>query len=364
MFRKHVSKLLSAYCHGELEALESSRVTLHVQTCSRCRAELEQIRIGIDLAERLPTVSAPESLWKDIEPLLKVVPLSREPKRRFVPAFTWQQVALASAGVFVALVAVVAWYLISRSSSPWEVVVLDPGYVQIGDKAVYDSGELSVGEYLETRTARVKIKVGKIGDVDVDLGSRVRVIQARPLEHRLGLEHGRLHARIWAPPKLFFVNTPWAEAVDLGCEYTLEVNDAGDGFLRVVSGFVQLVLGGRESTVPAEAACATRAGIGPGTPYFEDASDAFRSALEVVDFGSGNQRIAALNQVLSEARRRDSLTLWHLLSRVDGEERGQVYDRLAELVPPPEGVTRQGIMALDGEMLESWFFDVQTSWFN
>jgi hypothetical protein len=275
---------------------------------------------------------------------------------------TWRQLALVNGVLFVALIGLVAWYLVRQSSSPWQVIVLDPGYIQIGDETVHDSGELSVGDYLETRTARALIKVGTIGAVDVEQGSRLRLIEAQALEHRLALERGRLHARIWAPPKLFYVNTPSAEAIDLGCEYTIEVNEAGDAFLQVATGFVQLLLGGRTSLVPAEAACETRAGIGPGTPYFENASQAFRMALTTVDFESGNERNAALDLIISEARQRDSLTLWHLLWRVDGQDRERVYDRLAEHVPPPDEVTREGVLSLNKEMLDEWFFLVQASW--
>src|SRR5438876_1202274 len=95
---------------------------------------------------------------------------------------------------------------------------------------------------------------------------------------------GRMSARISAPPKLFFVNTPSAVAEDLGCAYTLEVDDAGNSLLRVTLGWVALQLKDRESLVPAGAACATRPGIGPGTPYFEDASELFRTALAKLDF--------------------------------------------------------------------------------
>ena len=53
----------------------------------------------------------------------------------------------------------------------------------------------------------------------------------------------------------------------------------GASLLHVTSGWVALQLKDRESMVPAGAACATRPGIGPGTPYFEDASQTFRTAL-------------------------------------------------------------------------------------
>src|SRR2546430_7537410 len=93
-----------------------------------------------------------------------------------------------------------------------------------------------------------------------------------------------MSARISAPPKLFFVNTPSAVAEDLGCAYTLEVDDAGNSLLRVTLGWVALQLKDRESLVPAGAAGATRPRDGPGPPNFHDASELFRTALAKLDF--------------------------------------------------------------------------------
>ena len=39
--------------------------------------------------------------------------------------------------------------------------------------------------------------------------------------------------------------------------------------------------------------------------------------------------------------------MWHLLTRGSLEERGRVYDRLAALAPPPDGVTRELVLAGD-----------------
>ncbi len=154
-----------------------------------------------------------------------------------------------------------------------------------------------------------------------------------------------MHATIWAPPGNFVVDTPSAVAVDMGCRYTLEVDERGAGLLRVEAGWVGFEHRGLQSLVPAGAMCATRTGIGPGTPSFETASPAFSEALETIDFGpAGDARRAALDRVLAEARARDALSLWHLLTRVEGEDRARVFDRLQALVPAPAGVTRDGIL--------------------
>ena len=65
-----------------------------------------------------------------------------------------------------------------------------------------------------------------------------------------------------------------------------------------------------------------------------------------------------MNVVLSAARKRDGLSLWHLLSSTEGPARERVYERLAALVPPPAGVTREGVLALEERMLDRWRWEL------
>lgn len=276
---------------------------------------------------------------------------------RFRPALVrsrWAWVAAAAAAV--AGIAAL-WLLARRPASGWEVVRID-GAPKIASGRIGGTRNLPVGGWVETDAAsRAEIKIGFIGEATIEPSTRVRLLRAGPMEHRLALDRGTLHARIWAPPRLFYVETPSAVAVDLGCTYTLSVDDAGGSLLRVTAGWVAFELLGRESFVPAGAMCVTRPGIGPGTPCFEDASPALRDALVQLDFGreDAGVRARSLALVLEQARPRDALTLWHLLSRVQGEERARVYDRLVALTPPPAGVTREGILAGERRMMDLWW---------
>jgi hypothetical protein len=166
---------------------------------------------------------------------------------------------------------------------------------------------------------------------------------------------GTVTAVILAPPRQFVVETPSAAAVDLGCAYTLQVDAQGAAMVTVVAGWVSFETGGRESFIPAGARCTTRPGLGPGTPYFTDASAAFKNALTALDLGGDAPAPATLAAVLAEARREDALTLWHLLARRRGAEREAVYERLATLTPPPAGVTRAGVLQGDRAMLDRWW---------
>ena len=364
MFNKHVAKHLSAYCHGELRAEESRRVAEHLLACGRCRREYDEIKLGVQLAERLPQVSAPAEMWGEIEALLDGQmrkPAFQMKPRRFAFAFNPYGIAAVSAALLVAIVTGVV-YLRNYGPRPsWEVESL-AGVPRIDGDGIGNTGRLAIGESLETDGAsRARISVGAIGQVDIDPNSRVRLVETDVTEHRLALDRGRMEAHIWAPPRLFFVDTPSAEAIDLGCAYTLAVDDTGRGLLHVTLGWVALVRNGRESYVPIGAMCETRPGTGPGTPYFEDAGDEFREALEKFDFESGGAD--ALNTVLKESRDRDTFTLWHLLQRVDGGEREKVLDQMIALVGLPEGVTRQGVLSLDQKMLEYWKDELDTVWF-
>jgi hypothetical protein len=112
--------------------------------------------------------------------------------------------------------------------------------------------------------------------------------------------------------------------------------------------------------VPAGGTCITRPGQGPGTPFFGDASARFLDELTRFDFENGGAD--ALLAVLAEARERDTLTLIQLLARTRGSNRAKVFDRLAEIAPPPEGVSRAGILRLDTAMLESWTKELTWLW--
>ena len=366
MFSRHVTKDISAYCQGELSAEASRQFAEHVIACAKCRREFEEIKLGIRLAEQLPLVSAPETLWSEIESSLRA-----ERKSSAVVVNRWWQARVAAvAAVLLVVGGLGVWWFWTRGSKndlpkgSWQVQSLN-GAPRIGEKRIGARGQLGVGEWLETDgSSRAQIAVSSIGQVNIGENTRVRLVETEPTEHRLELARGKLSARIWAPPRLFFVDTPSAVAADLGCSYTLEVKDDGAGVLRVTTGWVALELKDRESMVPATAACETRPGVGPGTPYFEDAPATFLKALETVDFGNdAAAKAEALNVMLTQARTRDTLTLWHLLARVAGNDRARVYDKIATFVPPPDGVTREGVLKLDQTMLDRWKDSLEASWF-
>ena len=244
----------------------------------------------------------------------------------------------------------------TRSTAPWDVARVH-GQPRIESTPVDGTARIAVGQTLVTdATSQARVIVSTIGQVTVDANSRVRLVATREGLHQLALERGTLHAFITAPPGQFIVDTPSARATDLGCVYTLHVDEEGGGLLSVTAGWVSFEFKGRESFVPAGASCRTDAMRGPGTPRYDDATQQFRDALDDVDYaGDPARQAAALTYVLEHARRHDAVTLWHLLARVDGRDRGRVFDALAARVPPPPGVMRDSVLRLDGAALDAWW---------
>ena len=246
-----------------------------------------------------------------------------------------------------------------KTLASWNVETL-AGTPKVGNS--FENEKLAVGQFLETdANSRAKIEVANIGNVEIAPNSRVQLVNSTSNEHRLSLERGILQAQILAPPRLFIVDTPSAVAVDLGCAYTLEVDKEGNSKLHVTSGFVALEKGGRESIVPAGAIALTKKGKGIGTPFAEESSAELQTALYKFDFENGGND--ALQTIIKESNLYDSLTLWHLLSRVPRNERGKVFDALAALVKPPANVTREGILRFDKKMLDAWWTEIENVWF-
>lgn len=271
----------------------------------------------MNIREHLPLVEAPESVWNAIEAAMR-----EGPHRDAAPVLRWRIAFAAAAAIFFAG-AGIYWFGVRPA-----------GWIETG------------------ASARETLKIGDIGSVDLGPNTRLRVVADRADQHRLRLAHGAIYAKITAPPRMFFVDTKSGTAVDLGCEYALNMDESGSGLLRVTKGWVSFQWKGLESLVPAGAVCRIRPADGPEVPYFEDASPKFAQAVER----------GSLDSILDAARLRDTLTLWHLLSRVAPSDRGLVYDRIAALTPIPAEVSREQALALDPETLNRLKEELAWKW--
>ena len=275
-------------------------------------------------------------------------PRSRAPRTAFM------------AVVALGLAAAVGWSL--WGGEPAMRVTPLSGAPVVEGSPVTGAGMLREGETITTDAASAaRLRVGGIGSVRIGPESEVRLLETRPSGHRLAMDRGRIEALIVAPPRLFFVETPGAVAVDLGCAYTLEINDAGVGLLEVTSGTVALEWDGASVEVPAGTRCAVRAGTGPGAPWKIDAPALLVTELERIETGAADD--ASLPALLAVSRRTDTITLWRLLEQADEAERGAIVDRLMTLVPAPAGVERGDLVALEPPAARRYRAALERFWY-
>jgi len=196
---------------------------------------------------------------------------------------------LAAAASVVAAAGFLASGIPSARTTDWQVASLE-GAASMGGKKVAVATALGAGQLLRTgESSQLTLQSDDIGKIDLGPDSELRAASGR----KVLLQRGQLHAFIWAPPRQFVVDTPSSRAVDLGCEYTLNVDSAGNGLVHVEMGWVAFQYDDRESFIPAGAECHTRKRQGPGIPFYADSSAQFRAGLAAWEGGDTRGRAAA-----------------------------------------------------------------------
>lgn len=231
----------------------------------------------------------------------------------------------------------------------------------IGARMLSSPRPLATNDWLTTdAVSRARLVDDGVGTITVEPNSSVRVTRVLNGQHWFELAKGRIEATIHAPPKLFFVRTRSALAVDMGCAYTLETDELGNGELHVTLGWVELQRDGRTVRVPSGKKCVMIAGVGPGTPIDDAASQFMIAAVaRFDDRASQKSPSAALDDVLSSAGADDGVTLWHVLRQVDEPDRRRVVEKLASIVPPPGGISTDALLKLDPVALDQWWNDIR-----
>jgi len=357
--------LLNDYVDGEAMPEVAASIREHMASCAACAVELASLQALRTETTTLPRDIEPDTeLWGGIESRLEER-AGANTRTRSSRVFRFSRLA-APAWIGVGAAAAVLLIVGVREFRPrgvtagWDVTTIE-GAPMIGTRDVSGKATLREGEWLETdATSRARVDVANIGHVTVGPASAIRLKGSSDKEHRIELARGEVSAFIWAPPRLFFVDTPSGIAEDLGCQYHLVVDAEGNGSLEVTLGFVSFERDGREVIVPAGARCELRAKVGPGTPHEAEASAELVDALTRADFDSTSA--GSVDAVLAASTKHDAVTLWHLIPRVDASERARVVDRLAAYFPLPQQTTRDGVLALDERMLQRWWVELYPSW--
>lgn len=374
---REVKYYLNDYADGLLPDEMRNQIAEHLIICKECKEKLDRLRTILKESDSLPPkIERKKDLFEGILTRIsggknsgrqktsgfRLQPdeSTREYKSRYNFKFrkgnrSSSKILVIAGSVAVVLISaiIIILYYTKSDTAYWQVEKIS-GSPLIGTEKLDGFGTIKAGDWLITDdNSKAKVHVGTVGEMEVDPGTRLRLLEIKDTQYKIQLDRGTIKASIWAPPELFNVQTPSASVIDLGCSCTLEVNEIGSSYLQVTAGWVALESGNKKVIVPSGAVCQARLGKGPGTPYFKDASKKFIDALERFDFK--NESDSTLDIVLNEAHKKDAISLLNLLPDANPKQRDLIFNRLQELVPIPGGVAYEGIMRGSKAMIEVWW---------
>ncbi|MHC4078345.1 MAG: FecR family protein [Planctomycetota bacterium] len=228
----------------------------------------------------------------------------------------WRRAAILVASVLLCVAGIFAWSYFGRSqpdASEVKLLVVDEGRV-LHENEWFDATS-------ESRELRLERSDTWLGEFNLEPGSRLQAREIRDELAQLYLQNGRMHAFVYldAHPRFVQTATPATNCVDLGCKYTLTVDDAGDSVVVVTMGRVAFEDNGREVYVPHDATCRATKAHGAGTPRYLDAPPSLVQALDAFDAAHGKdagERLQLCKNVLAampNEDRRHCLSVFHFL---------------------------------------------------
>lgn len=221
--------------------------------------------------------------------------------------------------------------------------------------AALAGGVLPTGGTLITGPHEAELAIADIGTAQLSRNTTVRLDHSTfGAKHQLFLQEGKMHAKVLAPPRIFAVATPSAQVVDLGCEYTLEIDKAGGGSIHVLTGKVELETGnGAVVMAPAGTHGRLLPGRRASLPLSDRAGPEITAAVADLDAGKPD----ALARVLAAATKVDAITIGNLARVAPAADKRRVLERLAMIVPAPQCTTIDEALEYP-DLFEMWFEEV------
>ncbi len=257
------------------------------------------------------------------------------------------------------LVLMVAGYLIydlQKYNSPWFVEVVSGQYSI--NKSISKNYNWSQNELISTGdNSIVNVAIPKVGVLEISGNSNILLVRAKDGANQISLSNGKIKIANQTEMPDLSIKIGSVELIDRGGEFELVVDEVNNCKLSVKYGFVELDDSKRKYFIDNNYECEIKKGFIPGLPYHVKASEALRLAINEFDYFNGGD--AAVEKIIESATEFDMLTLLALIPRVSQLQRQILFQEIANRFPPPESVTRMGILKLDEEMLYRWWAEIE-----
>ncbi len=256
----------------------------------------------------------------------------------------------------IAIIAIIIIYFAITSifsSSGWEIMQFS-GQPQINNEKVTQGSTLPPSAVITTdNKSSLTLLIPDVGRVLIDTSSTVKRMEKG---FELDVENGQIKKYEGNASDFLTVQIPLARVKEFykGSAFRLKVMDRGTTEINVESGWITVEVKEFLSYIPKNYRCVVSRGRYV-IPFSSDTSPELQDLLE----GFSGVNDPSIGTILSMASRRESIALWHLLQLVSNENRFLVYDKLNQFIPAPNGVTKEGIQALNKDMLMKWRQEIE-----
>lgn len=343
-------------------------ITPPQEIIEKVKSELMKIQVGANVSiQQIPTVNS-RKLMKEKEKqqkkLLKdrsVVKKSNITKRIYrKPYSPGATVELKRVLLTVLPLVIIAFayflYDFQKYNYPWKVVNVEGNPIISGrpDKSDrWDQGETLVTDV----TSQASIQIPKVGTMVIGPNSLLVLDRAKDGANLVTMKNGKVSVINKDEMPEFTLQVNDFEIVDRGGKFELEYLSALGAKLHVNSAFTEIIYDDNSYMIDENHTCILRKGFRPGTPVHNNSSDSMRAAIESFDFDNGGE--AAIEKIISLAKERDMLTLLSLIPVVPQLQRQVLFQEISNRFPPPESVTRAGIIRLEKDMLYRWWEEIE-----
>lgn len=252
-----------------------------------------------------------------------------------------------------ALILIYFGYQLLFTKSGWEIMQFS-GQPMINNEIIKEGDTFKPNDVITTNeNSSVALVIPQIGRFLIDNSSTVKRLESG---FEISVEKGQIKKYEDNASDFLIVHTPLAKIKELykGSAFRLKIGERDQTNVNVESGWIIVEVKEFESYIPKNHSCLISKGKYV-IPYPTTSSPELISLLE----GFSGINDPSIGTILSLSTPKEALSLWHLLQLVSNENRFILFDRLNELIPIPGGVTKEGIQALNKDMLLKWRQEIE-----
>ena len=258
----------------------------------------------------------------------------------------------------IILLAVGGYFLYDylNTNLPWQVKNI---YGQYQIDNLFNKNSIDINQKLITQdSSRASVVIPSSGKVDVRTYSTIKVDRGKDGNNIVSLIAGKINVECEIDRPGLVIKSKPASVTVLAGNISASLTDQGDLIVSTGNGFVEIFNKKESILVGRDYNCKVLGNGNIGIPYHFDTDQNLVELLDKISFGNGS--VADVDVVLSLAQPRDGISLLYLLKEAkNSKERLPIFLKLNELYPVIPGITQEGIMKLDKEMLNLWRIEIE-----